>query len=197
MQRTKFATLFRLWHWLMAFSVFGLLFTVLLRETFLNKKEVAAILTEKLATFGVTLSSEQAITVAKAIRAPMWEWHYIFAIVLGLSIALRIYLMATKEAQMPLLKLLQAEGMQEKMKTGVHLLLCLTIALLTLTGAFYYFKGALGFEKETVHWVKEVHEFLLQPLLLFVTLHIVGVIRHEMTTKEAIVSRMIHGDEVQ
>jgi hypothetical protein len=105
--------------------------------------------------------------------------------------------MVTKEAKMPLLKLLAAEGAQEKMKTGVHLLLCLTIALLTVTGAFYYFKDALGFEKEAVHWVKELHEWLLWPLLLFVGLHIAGVIRHELVSKEAVVSRMIHGDEVK
>ncbi|WP_300363541.1 cytochrome b/b6 domain-containing protein [Hydrogenimonas sp.] len=193
----KFGPLFRLWHWMMAFSIFGLLFTVLLRETFLDKKEMAAILTKKLASFGVALGSDQAIAAAKAIRAPMWEWHYVFALFLGLSIALRLWLMVTKEAKMPLLKLLAAEGAQEKMKTGVHLLLCLTIALLTVTGAFYYFKDALGFEKEAVHWVKELHEWLLWPLLLFVGLHIAGVIRHELVSKEAVVSRMIHGDEVK
>ncbi|WP_456449267.1 cytochrome b/b6 domain-containing protein [Hydrogenimonas sp.] len=134
--RQRFTPLFRLWHWLMAFSIFGLLFTVLLRETFLDKKEMAAIVTQKLASFGVALGSDQAIAVAKAIRAPMWEWHYIFALFLGLSIVLRLWLMMTKEAKMPLLKLLAAEGMPERMKAGVHLLLCLSIALLTVTGTF-------------------------------------------------------------
>ncbi|WP_201352797.1 cytochrome b/b6 domain-containing protein [Hydrogenimonas urashimensis] len=193
----KFTPLFRLWHWLMAFSVFGLLFTVLLRETFLDKKSVAAIVRQKLETFGIAIDPDQAIALAKAIRAPMWEWHYIFAVVLGVSIALRIWLMVSKQAQLPVLKVLEAESFHEKIKATIHLLLCFTIAMLALSGAFYYFHEALGFEKEAIHWVKEVHEFLLQPLLLFVTLHIAGVVRHEMTTEEAIVSRMIHGDTVR
>jgi len=194
MNRT-FSPLFRLWHWLMAFSVFGLLFTVLLRETFLNKKSVAAILQQKLASLGTVIDADQAVAVAKAIRAPMWEWHYIFGALLTLSILLRIYLMIRKEAQMPLLKVLRAEGMQERGKAVVHLLICLGIALMTITGWFYYFHDALGFEKAGVHWVKELHEALWQPLAVLIALHIAGVVRHEIVTKEAIVSRMIHGDD--
>ncbi|WP_457607059.1 cytochrome b/b6 domain-containing protein [Nitratifractor sp.] len=193
----RFPPLFRLWHWLMAFSIFGILFTVLLRMTFLDKKEVAAILLKKLGAMGVTLTSEQAIAAAKAIRAPMWEWHYIFAIFLGVAIALRIVAMLRGDAKFPLLKLLRAKGLHEKGKAAIHMLLCLTVALLALSGTFYYYHDALGFAKDSVHWVKELHETLLWPLLLLIAAHIIGVILHELTTKEAIVSRMIHGDEVK
>ncbi|WP_353662173.1 cytochrome b/b6 domain-containing protein [Hydrogenimonas sp. SS33] len=193
----KFTPLFRLWHWLTVFSVFGLLFTVLLRKSFLNKNAVAEIVRQKLETFGVAIGADQAIAVAKAIRAPMWEWHYIFALFLGIAIALRLWLMATGRAKLPILAVLEAKGVQEKVKAFVHLLLCVTIALMALSGAVYYFHEALGFQKSSVHWLKELHEFLLTPLLLFIALHIGGVVRHELATKEAIVSRMIHGDEVR
>ena len=96
MQREKrYNAGFRIWHWLTVLSVFGALFTVLLRSTFLDKKAVAEILLQKLAALGVHLDPEQAIDVAKVIRAPMWEWHYIFALGLGAAIALRLLLMAT------------------------------------------------------------------------------------------------------
>ena len=188
---TKFTPLFRLWHWLMAFSIFGLLFTVLLRKTFLSKSGNAEIILQKLASFHITIDPDQALAVAKAIRAPMWEWHYIFAAVLGVSIALRILLMITGQAQMPLLKVLRSEGGMEKFKATIHLLLCLTIALLAVTGAVYYF-----FESDAIHWVKTVHEKLMLPLILLIVLHIVGVIKHELSTKECLVSKMIHGNEV-
>jgi cytochrome b561 len=189
---TKFTPLFRLWHWLMAFSIFGLLFTVLLRKTFLSKSANAEIIQSKLASLSVTVDPDQALAVAKAIRAPMWEWHYIFAIGLGIAIALRLYLMFVGQAQMPLFKLLQAQGGEEKLKAAIHLLLCLTIALITLTGAVYYFFGS-----DAIHWVKTVHEKLMLPLMILIVLHIVGVIKHELSTKECLVSKMIHGDEVR
>jgi cytochrome b561 len=188
----KFPPLFRLWHWLMAFSIFGLLFTVLLRKTFLSKSANAEIIQSKLASLSVTIDPDQALAVAKAIRAPMWEWHYIFAAVLGISIALRIILMIAGQAQMPLLKVLRSEGGMEKFKATIHLLLCLTIALLAVTGAVYYF-----FESDAIHWVKTVHEKLLLPLMILVVLHIVGVVKHELSTKECLVSKMIHGAEVR
>jgi cytochrome b561 len=189
---TKFTPLFRLWHWLMAFSIFGLLFTVLLRKTFLSKSANAEIILQKLASLHVTIDPDQALAVAKAIRAPMWEWHYIFAIGLGIAIALRLYLMFVGQAHMPLLKLLRSEGGMEKFKAAIHLLLCLTIALLTVTGAVYYFFGS-----DAIHWVKTVHEKLMLPLIILIVLHIVGVIRHELSAKECLVSKMIHGDEVR
>ena len=187
----KFTPLFRLWHWLMAFSIFGLLGTVLLRKTFLDKKANAEIILQKLSSFQITIDQDQAIAVAKAIRAPMWEWHYILAIGLGIAIALRIFLMLTGQAQMPLLKLIRAEGAMEKFKALIHLLLCAAIAVIALTGAVYYFFG-----NDSIHWVKEMHETLMWPLIVLILLHIVGVIKHELSTKEPLVSKMIHGDEV-
>ena len=190
----EFKPLFRLWHWLTAFSIFGLLFTVLLRETFLNKSDNALIIQNKLSAISIHINMEQAISIAKAIRAPMWEWHYIFATVLGISIAIRIFIMIKGDAQLPIIKLLKAQTTEDKIKSAVHLLLCLSILLISLSGAFYYFHDSLGFEEKSIEWVKEIHEFLMYPIILFTTLHIIGVIKHELTTKECIVSKMIHGD---
>ena len=197
MKKIEFSAGFRIWHWLTVLSVFGALFTVLLRSTFLDKKAVAGILTQKLAAFGVHLDPEQAIGVAKAIRAPMWEWHYIFALGLGAAIALRLLLMATGRAELPLLKVLRAPERMERFKATIHLLICLAILVIALTGALYYYHDALGLAKESVHWAKELHEALLWPLVLLIAAHIGGVIRYELTTKECLVSRMIHGDEVR
>ena len=143
------------------------------------------------------LDPEQAIEAAKAIRAPMWEWHYIFALGLGAAIALRLLLMATGRAELPLLKVLRAPDAMERFKAAIHLLICLTILLIALTGALSYYHDALGLAKESVHWVKDLHEALLWPLVLLIAAHIGRVIRHELTSKECLVSRMIHGDEVR
>ncbi len=190
-----FKPLLRLWHWLTVFSIFGLLFTVLLRKTFLSKSANAAIIQDKLSAMSIHIDTEQALSIAKAIRAPMWEWHYIFAVILGIAILVRVIAMIKGDAKMPIFKLIESQSLEERLKNSVHLLLCLSILLIAISGAFYYYHDTLGFAKESVKWVKEFHEFLLYPIVLFVTMHIVGVIKHELTTKECIVSKMIHGDE--
>lgn len=189
----KYPAILRIWHWLNALAIFGLLFTVLLRETFLDKKAVAAIVQAKLAEAGIAIDHGLAVAVGKAVRAPMWEWHYIFAAVLGIAIALRIVGTLSGRLEHPVKKFVASSDLQERFKNGIHLLLCLSIVLLALTGAFYYFHDALGFKKDSIHWVKEVHESLLWPLIVLTALHIVGVVRHELVAKEPIVSRMIHG----
>ncbi len=192
--KPQFTRLYRLWHWMMAFSVLGLLGTVALRKTFLSWHTNAALIQSKLAETGTEITAETAKVLAKAIRAPMWEWHYVLGAVLALSIVIRLYMIATKQAQLPLIKVLQSSK-EELPKHLVHMLICLSILLMTLSGGFYYYHELLGFSKEGVHWVKETHELLMYGVLGLVILHLGGVLRHELTTKEGIVSKMIHGDD--
>ncbi|MEE8588779.1 MAG: cytochrome b/b6 domain-containing protein [Sulfurimonadaceae bacterium] len=194
--KPQFTLLYRIWHWTMAFSVIGLLLTVLLRKTFLSWRDNSALIQSKLAETGTEITAETAKMIAKAIRAPMWEWHYILGLFLAISIVIRLYMIASGRAEMPLKTLMQAPK-EEMPKHLVHLVLCFTIMLMTLSGGFYYFHEGLGFTKDGVHWVKEVHEYMMYGVLVLVGLHIGGVLRHEITTKEGIVSKMIHGDEIK
>ncbi len=66
---------FRLWHWLHAAVILGLLGTVFLHKTFLSWRANSEILIQKLSGFGIDITAEQAKALAKAVRAPMWEWH--------------------------------------------------------------------------------------------------------------------------
>ena len=194
--KPQFTALYRIWHWTMAFSVIGLLFTVLLRKTFLSWHTNSALIQSKLAETGTEITAETAAMIAKAIRAPMWEWHYIFGLFLAVSIVIRLYMMASRKAELPILTLKRAPK-EELPKHLVHLLLCFTLLLMTISGGTLYFYESLGFTKEGVHWVKEAHEYMMFAVLGLVVLHLGGVFRHELTTKEGIVSRMIHGDEIK
>ncbi|MGB5965738.1 MAG: cytochrome b/b6 domain-containing protein [Sulfurimonadaceae bacterium] len=194
--KPQFTLLYRIWHWTMAFSVIGLLGTVALRKTFLSWRDNSALIQSKLAETGTEITAETAKMIAKAIRAPMWEWHYILGLFLAISIAIRLYMIASKRADMPLKTLMQAYK-EEIPKHLVHLVLSFTILLMTISGGTLYFYEALGFTKEGVEWVKELHEYMMYGVLGLVVLHIGGVLRHEITTKEGIVSKMIHGDEIK
>lgn len=194
--KPQFTLLYRIWHWTMAFSVIGLLGTVGLRKTFLSWRDNSALIQSKLAETGTEITAETAKMIAKAIRAPMWEWHYIFGLFLAISIVIRLYMIASKRAEMPLKTLMQAPK-EELPKHLVHLLLCFAILFMTISGGTLYFYEALGFTKEGVEWVKEIHEYAMYGVLGLVVMHLGGVLRHELTTKEGIVSKMIHGDEIK
>ena len=192
----QFTLLYRVWHWLLALSTLGLLGTVLLRKTFLSWRTNSEIIQTKLLENGVEITPEIAKITAKAIRSGMWEWHYIFAIFLGISIVIRLYMMLTKQAQLPILKFLQAEGFEKKIQYTVYTLLCFFIMLMAISGTVLYFYEFLGFTKESIHWIKEAHEFMMNGVILFVVLHLIGVLKHEIITKEPIISKMVHGDRL-
>ena len=131
--------------------------------------------------------------IAKAIREPMWEWHYIFALFLAVSVAIRLFMVARDRSQFPLLQIINAPK-EEKLKKVVHMLICVSLMIMTLSGGVLYYHELLGFSKEGVHWVKELHEYVMYAVVTLVSLHLGGVMMHELKTKEGIVSKMIHGD---
>lgn len=190
----KFTKLYRVWHWLLAFSVLGLLATVALRKTFLSWRTNSEIIQTQLANNGIEVSYEIAKATAKAIRSGMWEWHYILAVFLAIAIVIRLYMVITKKIELPIITFLKAKG-EDKLKHGIHILLCFIILLMAISGGVLYYYEALGFTKDGVHWLKDTHENMMYGVLILVVLHIAGVIKHELTTKESIVSKMIHGDK--
>jgi cytochrome b561 len=189
----KFSIGFRVWHLLNMVAIFGLAFTGFARVSFLNKHDVAQKIVAGLADKGITLSEDIAVTIAKTIRAEVWEWHYLFAPLLGMAIALRIFLVITKRVDIPFTGLFTSTGIQEKVKYLIHSLICLVIVVMAVTGALYHYHDTLGIAKESIKWTKELHSTLFIPLMVLVALHIIGVIKHEISTGESIVSRMIHG----
>lgn len=190
----KFTSLYRIWHWIMALSTLGLLTTVMLRKTFLSWHANAAIIQHKLSELGTDISAESAKVVAKAIRAPMWEWHYIFGLFLGVSLLLYIYLRFTQRIEPHCFLFLKASTLQEHLKNGTYVLLVIILFIMAISGALIYFYEFLGFSKDFAHTIKEFHELMLWPLVALIVMHFAGVIRHEFSTKEGIVSKMIHGD---
>ncbi len=192
--KPQFTPLYRFWHWLMAFSIIGILGTVVLRKTFLSWRSNAELIQAKLSAAGTEVTAETAKMIAKAIREPMWEWHYIFALFLALSIVIRLYMVFRDPKIFPLLVLIRAPK-EEKLQRGTYFFLCVSLMVMALSGGTLYFHEFLGFSKEGVHWVKELHENIMYAVLLFVSMHLAGVLRHEFVTKESIISKMIHGDD--
>lgn len=188
----KYSTSFRIWHWLNAFVVLGLLGTVLLRKTFLSWRTNSEILMTKLSEINVEITTEQAKVLAKAIRAGMWEWHIILGYALAFLIVYRIYLFFFDTSKKDSFSSLSLH------KKAVHLsyyFIYLTLGFMAVSGFVIYFYQDLGLLKDTAHDIKEIHELAFNIILYFVPLHIAGVIIADNRDEKGLISTMINGKD--
>jgi cytochrome b561 len=185
----KYSPSFKIWHWLNAIIILGLLGTVFLRKTFLSYRENAEILMQKISEFGITLTLDQAKELAKAIREPMWEWHIYLGYVLAALVAYRIVLYfqgAVKKEKFATLSL------HKKGVESLYYVLYASLFFMSITGLVMEFHELLGISKELAHDIKELHEAVFNVILVFVPLHIAGVLIAENREDKGIVSDMLH-----
>lgn len=183
---------FRIWHWVNAAVVLGLLGTVFLRKTFLSWKANAELLTQKLSEINMEVTEVQAKVLAKAIRAPMWEWHIILGYVLAALLLWRIILFFTQSGKENYQNL-KAESIHKKMVKFGYLVIYAVLLFMAVSGLSIHFHEVLGLSKGLVESLEELHELVYNAVLIFVPLHIIGVIVAEMRNDKGIISDMIHG----
>jgi cytochrome b561 len=186
----KYSLPFRIWHWLNAFVVLGLLGTVFLRKTFLSWRTNSEILMQKLSEMNIEVTTEQAKILAKAIRAGMWEWH----IILGYSLAfLVIYrgILFMKDSSIRVS--FENLSLHKKAVKMSYFVFYAVLLFMTLSGLTIHFYEVLGMSKDFAHDIKEVHEAVYNFFLVFVPLHIAGVLVAEHRDEAGLISTMING----
>ena len=187
----KWSASFRIWHWVNALVVIGLLGTIFLRETFLNVKENTHIITEKLLTFGITLTPEQAKIVAKGIFAPMWDWHIYLGYAFAALVLYRIALFFTPSGKQSFH--FQELDLHHKAVSAGYIVIYAALFFMALSGLIINFYQELGLAKESAHDIKELHEAVYNVILIFVPLHVAGVVVADIRDEKGIMSNMIHG----
>jgi len=188
----KYSITFRVWHWLNAFVLLGLVATVILRKTFLSWRDNSALIVEKLDAIGVAITHEQAVVIAKAIRAGMWEWHIILGYALTFLVLYRIYLYFFEKKEQENFESLSLH------KKGVRIsyyLLDAVLVFMVVSGLLVHFHAELGLSKEGAHTLKEIHEFFYNYIWIFIIVHIAGVVIADNRDEEGLVSSMINGKE--
>ena len=192
MQKTKWRLDFRVWHWVHATVILGLLGTVFLRKTFLSWRANSELLTQKLAEIDLGVTEAQAKVLAKAIRTPMWEWHIILGYALAALVVWRIILFFTESGKQNY-KNLSSETLHKKMVKLGYIGIYAIILFMSISGLVIHFYEELGLLKDTAHDIKEIHELVFNAILIFVPLHIIGVIIAENRDEQDIISDMING----
>ena len=186
----KYTLSFRVWHWLNALVIIGLLGTVFLRKTFLSWRDNAQIIMSKFSEMGVVITKEQAKVVAQTIRDGMWEWHIILGYALAFLVLYRIYLFfrdkSTKETFSSL-------TLHKKGVKSLYYVFYATLVFMSVSGLVIEFYEFLGLTKAMAHNIAEAHEVVFNFIMIFVVLHIAGVIIAENKDEKGLVSTMING----
>ena len=191
MSRPLYSRSFRLWHWLNAVIVLGLLGTVLLRKTFLSYKTNGAVIQEELAKLGNDITLDAAKAIAKTLREPMWDWHYIMGFALAALLLWRILLHVRERSMLFFSRVKRAPTLHKK---GIYALyggVYAVVSFMVLSGLIIYFSNALGLSDATAHTIKEVHEIGMYFFLLFVPAHIIGIIIAENSGQRGLISGMV------
>lgn len=183
---------FRIWHWVHAFVILGLLGTVFLRKTLLSWKENAALLTQKLTEIDISVTEAQAKVLAKAIRAPLWEWHILLGYALVALLLWRIALFFTQSGSVNY-KNFKAKNNHKKMVVLSYVGLYVALTFMAVSGLTIHFYENIGLSKALTHDIKELHELVYTVVLVFVPLHIVGVVLADIKEDNGLISNMIHG----
>ncbi len=184
----KYSKLLRIWHWLNVIAVSGLLATFLLRKTFLSWRTNSQIIIDKLASIDVDITTEQAKVIAKAIRAPMWEWHIIFGIALAFLLLFRIFIIYREGG----LGYDKGSSHMNMVHLGYKIFYTILI-FMAISGLVINSYELLGLSKDLVHTIKGMHELVAWSVVIFVPVHIIGVVIANSTDQKGIVSRIISG----
>jgi cytochrome b561 len=141
------------------------------------------------------VTNDQAVTLAKAIRAPMWEWHIILGYALAALVVWRILLFFTESGKRNYQNF-KEENLHKKIVKAGYLVIYAVLLFMAVSGLMIHFYEALGLTKDTAHTIKEVHELIYNVILIFVPLHIIGVLIAENRDEKGITSEMINGGEM-
>lgn len=186
----KYTAIFRIWHWLNAIVILGMVGTVLLRKGFLSYRTNSEIIMTKLSDMGVEIFKEDAVAIAKAIRAGMWEWHIILGYALTFLVVYRIALFFFDKSQKEDFASLD---LHKKGVKSLYYILYAVILFMTISGLSMHFHETIGLAEESVKSIKEVHELVYNYFLIFIPLHVAGVVVADIREEHGMISTMING----
>lgn len=187
LENIKFSLKHRLLHWLIAFTILFLMLTVFLRLTWLEKNNVAAILQENLKALNISLNHDDAIKIAKKIRKPMWDWHiYSGYFLIGLYI-LRLTNLYFSGIVFPN-PFHRASNIRQKIQGWTYIIFYFLMGISLITG-FLIVNGS----PEYKDFLESIHIQSIYYVVLFIIMHMAGLLISEFSNEKGIVAKMIYG----
>lgn len=189
MREKRFDLAHRLIHWAIAFTILFILLTVFLRLGWMNKDHIGEIIQQNLNKSGTQINTKDAALIGKAVRKPMWRWHvWAGYTMIGLYV-LRMALLAIKGVayKSPFSK---QTSLNDKFKGWVYIVFYTLLAVSLFTG-FMVQNGPENLK----HNMAAVHVQSIYYVVIFIVLHIGGVLIADAGTERGIISKIISGDK--
>ncbi len=180
----------RIWHWLSFFSIVVLMLTYIVRKTWLNYKDNAIIIQDKLSEFSIIITDDQSKAVAKILRDNMFVWHYWAGFLFSALLIYRFYGIFIKKDNFVLKEALQTKDMSIKGAKLAQTIFYIVSAYMAASGIIMYIVKQNGIKNEIYNMLKAPHEYLFWFFAIFIVAHIAGVIKAELTTDNGLISSM-------
>jgi len=194
----------RLWHWTTAIVIGLLLYTVFVGKFSLNPFTNSFTIHDRLQQLGVNATPDPSYAIAEALSKNVWNWHIKYGYALTGLFVFRVIIEVFQRPRARFFKKMKTALLfarrKEDRKTARHFLIVrliyilfyLLLAAIIGTGLWLSFNRRSP-QVELVHSVKQIHESCFYFLLLFILVHIVGIITAERKSYKNIVSNMING----
>lgn len=194
----------RFWHWATFIIIVLSFYSVFVGKFFLNPFNTAATIHDSLQHLGFHNNPDPSFPIAQSLSKKIWDWHIRYGYALTALFLFRILIEGFQKSN---------QRFKERIKSGfflftkkeyrkaashylivrfIYLLFYLTLMVVIGTGLWLSFHRQSS-NMELAHSVKQIHEDCFYFLLLFITIHISGVIRAERKGYKNIVSNMING----
>lgn len=196
----------RLWHWSTLIVTCLLLFSIAVSKTFLSGPHAGFVIDHAAARKGIHMNFDQVREIIGSLRQTIWKWHIRFGYFLSGLFVFRIMIEFFQPRELwfssKVKRGIRAIKNKEERKTGRHYLIVKSIyflfyglmAAMVISGLWLaWHRNDQAITEEQFHSVKEIHEASFNFLLLFLLIHLVGVIRAERGKHRNIVSAMING----
>ena len=200
----------RIWHWTFFIVLTASLTTVLFGSTLLRTRDNIAGVQQELQEKGVTVTKDQARSVAHAYSDKLWMLHkYIGFVLVGLLLVRVIIEIAHPGEEKLRTKIKKAAGFKPSgLRPGddaakrfaqhygrvkwTYMIFYVLIGTMALTGLGLAFEDVPLF-RSWHHWISIVHQTVQYFIYAFILIHLMGVIRADLGRHKGLVSGMIHG----
>jgi Ni/Fe-hydrogenase 1 B-type cytochrome subunit len=207
--REKHSTTIRIWHWSTFIVILGSLVTVLFAKTLFSAKNNIPLVQENLQKNSISVTADQAKSVAHEFSDLLWHWHtyigYVLAALFGFRILFEFF--QPKEQKLipaikNVLKYLKQPGIDKQnvkhylFVKYLYLFFYFSLLVQTSTGLFMAYSDDVPNLKSIRHTASDIHSVFMWVIISYIVIHIGGVIFAELGKKnKGVVSDMINGGE--
>ncbi len=195
----------RIWHWATSLTIIFTIVLVLMGTFMFKMRDNIPIIQEQLEGKGITISKDQARSVAHEYSDKIWMLHKYVGYGLCFLLLCRIILEATQPGEEKFKTKIKSalsfqantDSEKEDRKTYLfakrgYLLFYLIFLVMGLTGLVLAFEDVEFLEP--IHELSEdVHKYSQYLIYIYILAHLIGVVREEIGKYPGIISSMVHG----